>query len=217
MGGHRLGCAVLIRVPPAVRRRHQRRGPSCRGAEGRPLPPDPDTGDARPAGPGRRSVLEGPDQPLHDHRGAGHEARRRVRLRREGAVKRHRCGRLRVDELEERAKPIRLGVAGPHRTARRRRIIRRTGEGAKGMSMKDRFALLARWMPWLESRYEAKRPRYLLLGSCGEPRELAHFAEKSTLRRQRRQHWAMPTVEPPAPTHPDQRSGCESGVREWAW
>jgi hypothetical protein len=29
-------------------------------------------------------VLEGPDQPLHDHRGAGHEARRRVRVRREG-------------------------------------------------------------------------------------------------------------------------------------
>ena len=26
-------------------------------------------------------VLQGPDQPLHDHRGAGHEARRRVRLR----------------------------------------------------------------------------------------------------------------------------------------
>ncbi len=54
---------------------------------------------------------------------------------------------------------------------------------AKGMSMKDRFALLARWMPWLESRYEAKRPRYFLLGTRGEPRELAHFAEKSARRR----------------------------------
>jgi hypothetical protein len=86
-------------------------------------------------------------------------------------------------ELEDRAKPIRFGVAGSHRTSRRRRIIRRTGEGAKGMSMKDRFALLARLMPWLESRYEAKRPRYFLRGSRGEPRELAHFAEKSTRRR----------------------------------
>jgi len=54
---------------------------------------------------------------------------------------------------------------------------------AKGMSMKDRFALLARWMPWLEGRYEAKSPRYFLLGSRGEPRELAHFAEKSARRR----------------------------------
>ena len=35
------------------------------------------------------SVLQGPDQPLHDRRGSGHEARSRVRLRREEAVKRH--------------------------------------------------------------------------------------------------------------------------------
>jgi hypothetical protein len=49
------------------------------------LSPDPDAGYARPAGPSRRSVLQGPDQPVHDRRGSGHEARSRVRLRREGA------------------------------------------------------------------------------------------------------------------------------------
>ena len=54
---------------------------------------------------------------------------------------------------------------------------------AKGMTMKDRFALLARWMPWLEKRYDDKWPCYFLLGSRGEPRELAHFAEKSARRR----------------------------------
>jgi hypothetical protein len=54
---------------------------------------------------------------------------------------------------------------------------------AKGMTMKDRFAVLARWMPWLEDRYEAQWPRYFLLGSRGEPRELRHFAEKSARRR----------------------------------
>jgi hypothetical protein len=31
------------------------------------------------------TVLQGPDQPVHDRRGSGHEARSRVRLRREGA------------------------------------------------------------------------------------------------------------------------------------
>lgn len=54
---------------------------------------------------------------------------------------------------------------------------------AKGMAMKHRFALLARWMPWLEDRYEAKWPRYFLLATRGEPRELAHFGEKSPRRK----------------------------------
>lgn len=54
---------------------------------------------------------------------------------------------------------------------------------AKGMSMKARFAVLARWMPWLEEKYEARTPRYFLLNSRGgEPKELAHFADRSARR-----------------------------------
>jgi hypothetical protein len=33
MGGHRLRCAVLLRVPPEVRRRYQCRGPSLEALE----------------------------------------------------------------------------------------------------------------------------------------------------------------------------------------
>ena len=33
MGGHRLGCAVLLRVPPEVRRCNQCRGPSVEALE----------------------------------------------------------------------------------------------------------------------------------------------------------------------------------------
>jgi hypothetical protein len=37
-----------------------------------------DAGHARPADPGRRSVLQEPGQPVHDPRSSGHEARIRV-------------------------------------------------------------------------------------------------------------------------------------------
>lgn len=71
-------------------------------------------------------------------------------------------------------------------------LVRKLGVGAvflrvprakQGMSMKDRFALVARWMPWLEERLKAKRPRYFLIQTRGEPRELAHFAGKAGRRR----------------------------------
>ena len=88
--------------------RYQCRGPSSRGAGGRPLPPNTDAGYARPAGPSRRSVLQGPDQPLHDRGGSGHEARSRVRLRPEGTVKRPPCGRPRIASARSRPSPIRL-------------------------------------------------------------------------------------------------------------
>ena len=63
-------------------------------------------------------------------------------------------------------------------------VFLRVPRAKQGMSMKDRFALIARWMPWLEDRFNGKRPRYFLIQTRGEPRELAHFADKAGRRRQ---------------------------------
>jgi hypothetical protein len=62
-------------------------------------------------------------------------------------------------------------------------VFLRVPRAKQGMSMKDRFALVARWMPWLEERLGTRRPRYFLVQTRGEPRELRHFAEKVGRRR----------------------------------
>ena len=62
-------------------------------------------------------------------------------------------------------------------------VFLRVPRAKQGMSTKDRFALVARWMPWLEDRLEANRPRYFLIQTRGEPRELAHFADQAGRRR----------------------------------
>lgn len=49
---------------------------------------------------------------------------------------------------------------------------------AKGLTVKEQFELLARWMRWLEGRCGEDRPRYFHVRRKGEPREVANFAAR---------------------------------------
>ena len=103
MGGHRLGCAVLLRVDAEDGRHHQRRRPPRRSGGRGPGASHADTRHARLPHPDHRPVLQEANQPLHEPRSRGHEAGSRIglstaarRLHPDGELTHSLRGRVRV-------------------------------------------------------------------------------------------------------------------------